>query len=72
MFSLNKIIWLVVILIAVWYVFRFIEKKNKYTSSKKKSEDYKNKKNLDAFECTVCGLWSTGNKCNNKDCSSNS
>ena len=32
MFSLNKIFWLIIILIVVWYVFKFIEKKNKNIS----------------------------------------
>ena len=34
MFSINKIIWLIIILAVIWYAFKFIEKKNK---SKKKN-----------------------------------
>ena len=70
MFSLNKIFWLIVILFVVWYVFKFIEKKNK--TIKKKSNEYKSeKKNLDAFKCSVCGLWSTSENCNNDKCPTN-
>ena len=37
-------------------------------SNKKKENDDINKKGIDAFKCDVCGLWSTGKKCNNKEC----
>ena len=68
MFSINKIIWLLIILVLVWYFFRFLEKKSKKNKENSTSEDSKKKQSLDAFECNVCGLWSTGDKCNNKDC----
>ena len=71
MFSLNKIIWLIIILVVVWYVFKFIEKRNK-NNAKDTKEERTEKKNLDAFKCSVCGLWSTDkSSCNNQNCPSN-
>ena len=37
-------------------------------NNQKKENDDINKKGIDAFKCDVCGLWSTGKKCNNKEC----
>ena len=70
MLSVGKIFWLIIILIAVWYLFRIIEKRklNIDKNSQKKENDDINKKGIDAFKCDVCGLWSTGKKCNNKEC----
>ena len=70
MLSLSKIFWLVIILIIVWYLFKIIEKRkfNLDNNTQKKNNDNINKKGIDAFKCDVCGLWSTGKKCNNKEC----
>tara|TARA_Y100001970_G_scaffold279869_1_gene387935 strand:- start:757 stop:1020 length:264 start_codon:yes stop_codon:yes gene_type:complete len=70
MLSVGKIFWLVIILIAVWYLFKIIEKRklNIDKNNQKKENDNINKKGIDAFKCDVCGLWSTGKKCNNKEC----
>ena len=70
MLSVGKIFWLIIILIAVWYLFKIIEKRklNIDKNNQKKENDEINKKGIDAFKCNVCGLWSTGNKCNNKEC----
>ena len=70
MLSVGKIFWLVIILIAVWYLFKIIEKRknNLDNNMQKNDNDNINKKGIDAFKCDVCGLWSTGKKCNNKDC----
>ena len=70
MLSVGKIFWLIIILISVWYLFKIIEKRklNTNNNSKKKDNDNINKKGIDAFKCDVCGLWSTGKKCNNKEC----
>ena len=70
MLSLGKIFWLIIILIAVWYLFKIIEKRklNIDKNNPKKENDDINKKGIDAFKCDVCGLWSTGKKCNNKEC----
>ncbi|GIS09498.1 MAG: hypothetical protein CM15mP114_02800 [Alphaproteobacteria bacterium] len=70
MLSVGKIFWLIIILIAVWYIFKIIEKRklNIDKNNQKKENDGINKKGIDAFKCDVCGLWSTGKKCNNKEC----
>ena len=70
MLSVGKIFWLITILIAVWYLFKIIEKRklNIDKNNQKKENDDINKKGIDAFKCDVCGLWSTGKKCNNKEC----
>ena len=70
MLSVGKIFWLIIILIAVWYVFKIIEKRkrNLESNAQKKDNDNIYKKGIDAFKCDVCGLWSTGKKCNNKEC----
>ena len=70
MLSVGKIFWLVIILIVVWYLFKIIEKRklNLDNNTQKKDNDNINKKDIDAFKCDVCGLWSTGKKCNNKEC----
>ena len=62
MLSVGKIFWLIIILIAVWYLFKIIEKRKlniDKNNQKKENEDI-NKKGIDAFKCDVCGLWSTG------------
>ena len=70
MLSVGKIFWLIIILFAVWYLFKIIEKRklNIDKNNQKKENDDINKKGIDAFKCDVCGLWSTGKKCNNKEC----
>ena len=70
MLSVGKIFWLIIILIAVWYLFKIIEKRklNIDKNNQNKENDDINKKGIDAFKCDVCGLWSTGKKCNNKKC----
>ena len=70
MLSVGKIFWLVIILIAVWYLFKIIEKRklNIDKNNQKKENDDISRKGIDAFKCDVCGLWSTGKKCNNKEC----
>ena len=72
MLSIGKIFWLIIILVAVWYLFKIIEKRkiNTNSNSDQKDNDNINKKGIDAFKCNVCGLWSTGKKCNNKECTS--
>ena len=70
MLSVGKIFWLIIILFAVWYMFKIIEKRKLNSINNKQKYDNVNKKGIDAFKCDVCGLWSTGQKCNNKECSS--
>ena len=70
MLSIGKIFWLIVILVVVWYFFKIIEKRKINLDNNKQKSENINKKGIDAFKCNVCGLWSTGQKCNNKECSS--
>ena len=65
MLSVSKIFWLFIILVSVWYLFKVIEKRKLNA----KNKDDVNKKGIDAYKCENCGLWSTGDKCNNKECS---
>ena len=65
MLSISKIFWLFIILAFVWYIFKVIEKRKLNTKNKEEV----NKKGIDAYKCENCGLWSTGDKCNNKECS---
>ena len=65
MLSISKIFWLFIILASVWYLFKVIEKRKLNTKNKEEV----NKKGIDAYKCENCGLWSTGDKCNNKECS---
>ena len=65
MLSVSKIFWLFIILASVWYLFKVIEKRKLNTKNKEEV----NKKGIDAYKCEKCGLWSTGDKCNNKECS---
>ena len=62
MFSISKLFWLIIIILIVWYLFKIIEKKNKNSKSKN------DPKNLEAFKCPVCGLWSSQKMCNDKNC----
>jgi len=68
MLSLGKIFWLVVILLCVWYVFKIIEKRKINSAKNDINSNNANKKGLDAYKCDKCGLWSTSDKCNNKEC----
>jgi hypothetical protein len=68
MLSIGKIFWLVIILLCVWYVFKIIEKRKINSRNNQPNNDNKNKKGIDAYKCEKCGLWSTGDKCNNKEC----
>ena len=65
MLSVSKIFWLFIILASIWYLFKVIEKRKLNTKNKEEV----NKKGIDAYKCENCGLWSTGDKCNNKECS---
>ena len=69
MLSISKIFWLLVILASVWYIFKIIEKRKIISKDNNKNNEDINKKGIDAYKCNNCGLWSTGDKCNNKECS---
>ena len=68
MLSISKIFWLLVILVSVWYIFKIIEKRKIISKKNNKNNEDTNKKGIDAYKCNDCGLWSTGDKCNNKEC----
>ena len=68
MLSISKIFWLLVILVSVWYIFKIIEKRKIISKNSNKNNEDSNKKGIDAYKCNNCGLWSTGDKCNNKEC----
>ena len=68
MLSLSKIFWLVIILLCVWYLFKIIEKRKVNSSNRKANDESNSRKGIDAYKCEKCGLWSTGDKCNNKEC----
>ena len=44
MFSINKIIWLIIILAVIWYTFKFFEKKNKNSKKEFKKDNSEKKK----------------------------
>ena len=69
MLSISKIFWLIIILVSVWYIFKMIEKRKINFRNKKENKEDISKKGIDAYKCDKCGLWSTGNHCNNKECS---
>ena len=69
MLSISTIFWLLIILVAVWYTFKIIEKRKSISKNNDKSQEDMSKKGIDAYKCDNCGCWSPGDKCNNKKCS---
>lgn len=69
MLSISKIFWLLIILVAIWYIFKIIEKRKTISKKNDKSQEDMSKKGIDAYKCDNCGCWSPGDKCNNKKCS---
>ena len=69
MLSIGKIFWLIIILVSVWYIFKIIEKRKIKFRNKNENKENISKKGIDAYKCDKCGLWSTGDQCNNKECS---
>ena len=68
MLSLSKIFWLAIILLVVWYLFKIIEKRKLNSRNSEAKDESNSRKGIDAYKCEKCGLWSTGDKCNNKEC----
>ena len=56
MLSIGKIFWLLVILALVWYGFKIIERRKIKPEVNDKNKDNRNKKGIDAFKCSSCGL----------------
>ena len=69
MLSISKIFWLLITLVAIWYIFKIIEKRKTISKKNDKSQEDMSKKGIDAYKCDNCGCWSPGDKCNNKKCS---
>ena len=69
MLSISKIFWLLIILVAIWYTFKIIEKRKSISKNNDKSQEDMSKKGIDAYKCDNCGCWSPSDKCNNKKCS---
>ena len=69
MLSISKIFWLLIILVAIWYIFKIIEKRKTISKKNDQSQEDMSKKGIDAYKCDNCGCWSPGDKCNNKKCS---
>ena len=69
MLSISKIFWLLIILVAIWYIFKIIEKRKTISKKNDKSQEDMSKKGIDAYKCDNCGCWSPGDKCNNEKCS---
>jgi len=53
MFTPQKILFLLLILVGVWFLFRVIEKRNKMGKSSRKDQG----KTMDMTECSRCGRW---------------
>ena len=64
MFSIGKIFTLIIILLAITFIFKILSKK-------RKSLKTKDPKNLDVSKCPSCGVWTSEKICTNNDCPSN-
>jgi len=63
MFTPQKILLLLLILGAVWFLFRAIEKRNKMMRDKTPSSG----RTMDLIECSKCGNW-VNSSCNEDNC----
>ena len=63
MFSIGKIFTLIIILLAIIFIFKILSKQ-------RKSSNVKDSKNLDVSKCPICGVWTSEKNCSNKNCSS--
>ena len=61
MFSIGKILTLIIILLAVTFIFKIFSKK-------RKSLKTKDPKNLDVSKCPSCGVWTSEKICTNNNC----
>ena len=61
MFSISKIFTLIIILLAITFIFKIFSKK-------RKSSKVKNPKNLDVSKCPTCGVWTSEKICINNNC----
>ena len=61
MFSIGKILTLIIILLAITFMFKIFSKK-------RKSIKTKDPKNLDVSKCPSCGVWTSEKVCTNNNC----
>ena len=64
MFSIGKIFTLIIILLAISFIFKILSKK-------RKSPKVIDPKNLDVSKCPSCGVWTSETICTNNNCPSN-
>ena len=64
MFSIGKIFTLIIILLAITFIFKVLSKKRKLSK-------VKDPKNLDISKCPICGVWTSEKICSNNNCPSN-
>ena len=74
MFTISKLFWLFIILLAVWNLFRIIEKRQ---ALKDRNDDYSNKESsksdaesepIAAIYCATCATFATVEGCDRTDC----
>ena len=61
MFSIGKILTLIIILLAITFIFKILSKKGK-------ADKVKDPKNLDVSKCPSCGVWTSEKVCTNNIC----
>ena len=61
MFSIGKILTLIIILLAITFIFKIFSKKQK-------TNKVKDPKNLDVSKCPSCGVWTSKKVCTNNIC----
>ena len=74
MFTISKLFWLFIILLAVWNLFRIIEKRH---ALKDRDNDYSNKESsksdaesepIAAIYCATCATFAVAEGCDRTDC----
>ena len=61
MCSIGKIFTLIIILLAITFIFKILSKK-------RKPSNVKDPKNLEVSKCPSCGVWTSEKICTNNDC----
>lgn len=61
MFSIGKIFTLIIILLAITFIFKILSKN-------RKPSKVKDPKNLDVSKCPSCGVWTSEKICTNNNC----
>ena len=61
MFSIGKIFTLIIILLAITFIFKILSKK-------RKPSNVKDHKNLEVSKCPSCGVWTSEKICTNYNC----